>query len=330
MDIRVIARPDLTADHRILTHPEDRQLTLDLVDIFLVGKRRCTQVVIVDGTGVKSLNGDDLVPCPILFQTQLTYFLIVSCFPHSDKAGLVEFDPLFLQGLDLLRHLRYPQMVQFLLDRNSPVSRQSKSLNELIGLGLNDSLDSPLLLQPSLHENQLPRLLNTQSPGWHLLIAHHWNYVIDVLHMILSISAHEILVKSLPIHLLSKETRLDVLSVDHAELRQESWQVVLLPRKLQMRLFEVVLRENVELLIVKFIDPPQAVLSSILHLQVERETVVSKVSLVGFGNGPTESLSAAAAQRVETTGRDLMDGIALLPRADGEDAINLLLHDLNG
>lgn len=97
-----------------------------------------------------------------------------------------------------------------------------------------------------------------------------------------------------------------------------------------MRFLEVLLSEDVELLIVKLIDPAQAVLSSILHLQVKGETVVSEVSLVGFGNDPTESLPAAAAQRVEATGRDLMDGIALRPRADGVDAINLLLHDLNG
>lgn len=47
--------------------------------------------------------------------------------------------------------------------------------------------------------------------------------------MILSIPAHEILVKPLRIHLLSEEPCLDVLTVDHAELREECGQVVLLP-----------------------------------------------------------------------------------------------------
>lgn len=42
MNVGVIAGSDLATDHRVLAHPEDREFTLDLVDILLIGKGRDT------------------------------------------------------------------------------------------------------------------------------------------------------------------------------------------------------------------------------------------------------------------------------------------------
>jgi hypothetical protein len=194
----------------------------------------------------------------------------------------------------------------------------------------NDAFDASFFLEPSLHDDDLPRLLEIEPPKWLLLGTKDRDAIVDELYVVLSVPPHEILVIALGVDSLGEESRLDVLSINHTELREESGQVLIVVSQLEVRFLEVILGEDFELLIVEFVDPAERVFAVRL-LQVDWKVEIAEDCLFAVGHGTQVGLPAALAEGVKGAGLDLADLIVLLPGGDGEDVVGALLkHDLNG
>ena len=172
------------------------------------------------------LDRNYLVSGSVSTKTHLFHLLCVSCLSNSNKTWNIQFRSLFLElSHHCVRDFGMMKMLYFFLDRKSSISRKAKSFNKLIRLSFFHGLNTSLLLNPRLHNNQLPRFLDAQPPKRQLLHPNSRYKIIDIIDIIFTIPPNKILVISSLIHHLRYKPSLDVFTIDHAEFREKSWQL---------------------------------------------------------------------------------------------------------
>lgn len=220
----LLAQLCILVNDRILPVPVSEERTLHLVDILC----RLHDVAVSFNVNMADktlrfgwVHWNYAIACTVPLQPELIHLRVVSCLPHSNEPRNVDRDLLLLVHLAGFSHPRCVDALYFLFQGEGSVSRHSKCLDELVGLGVDDSLDAIFFLDPGFHEEEFPGLVDGESPGRSLVDALDWDDVIHGLNIVLSVSPHKVLEIAFFGDGGVEEDRPQVLFIDHAELRHE-------------------------------------------------------------------------------------------------------------
>jgi len=200
-----------------------------------------------------SLNRYDPIRSPIRHQSHLLQSRIISSLGNNSKPRDIQRNPPLFSFLSIITHLTHPQILQLLHHTHRSIPWQPKRINKLKRRSFQSIHYPTFLLDPCLHQHQFPWLFNTQTPTRKLMRCYDWNHIIDIIHVILTVSSYKIFIQSLFVHPLGHESCLDVIFINHTKLGYPTW--LLIRIRINICLCKPIRIEKSKLFIINLVYP---------------------------------------------------------------------------